>query len=384
MIVAGFRRLSLVLAVLGVVLCLATPAEPAVLYNVVDLGTLGGSSDALGVNDSGAVTGQSRKQVGASAQYRAFQYTSGPMQDIGPFSDGVWSMGKDINSSGAIVGHGDTLEGGSGTTHAFIYSGGTKTDLGTLGSRYSYAYGVNDSGVVVGNARVVAGSGHSYHAFRYDSAAATPAMEDIGTLSSANYSRAWDINDSGIIVGDSKAIGGSDHAVRWNAEGGIDDLGTLGDGARSYARGISDSGIVVGYSEFASGNNDVHAFRYVGASMIDLGTLGGDESYAYGANDAGNVVGMAYTGTGTQHAFLHDGTSMLDLNDLIAPDSGWVLSGARDINSNGWIVGYGRMDGFGSSRAFLLTPVPEPSTCVLTLSGLLIGALLYRRRRRNP
>jgi hypothetical protein len=45
---------------------------------------------------------------------------------------------------------------------------------------------------------------------------------------------------------------------------------------------------------------------------------------------------------------------MLDLNNLIAPASGWVLNTARAINKSGQIVGTGTVG--GHSHAFLLTP----------------------------
>jgi len=45
---------------------------------------------------------------------------------------------------------------------------------------------------------------------------------------------------------------------------------------------------------------------------------------------------------------------MVDLNDRIPSDSGWVLVDARDINNEGQIVGNGVHN--GQRRAFLLTP----------------------------
>jgi hypothetical protein len=63
----------------------------------------------------------------------------------------------------------------------------------------------------------------------------------------------------------------------------------------------------------------------------------------------------------TLHAFLIDTAgTMRDLNDLIPPDSGWVLQRADGINDAGQISGYGSAPN-GSTRAFLLTPVPEAS-----------------------
>ena len=93
-----------------------------------------------------------------------------------------------------------------------------------------------------------------------------------------------------------------------------------------------------------------------------LGTLGGSDSNAYGINDSGEVVGSADTGTAT-HAFVYSDGTMVDLNSLIDPNAGWVLTDAFAINDGGLIVGDG-INPEGKDDAFLLTPVstvPEPN-----------------------
>jgi hypothetical protein len=60
---------------------------------------------------------------------------------------------------------------------------------------------------------------------------------------------------------------------------------------------------------------------------------------------------------------------MHDLNSLLEPNSGWILRDAQGINEKGQIVGFGEFE--GESRAYLLTPVPEPSTLFITSLGLL-------------
>jgi probable HAF family extracellular repeat protein len=130
------------------------------------------------------------------------------------------------------------------------------------------------------------------------------------------------------------------------------DLGTLG-GRRSIAFDINDAQQIVGCSETAAG--DDRAFLSDEGRLTDLGTLGGAHSYAYGINGAGVIIGRSYLESGERtHAFLYEAGTMIDLNSLIDPHSGWELFEARAINGRGQITGWGMCN--GSVGAFLLTP----------------------------
>lgn len=58
------------------------------------------------------------------------------------------------------------------------------------------------------------------------------------------------------------------------------------------------------------------AFFY-DVSLHDLDSLGGDLAGANDINDAGVVVCSSVTKEKQSHAFVHDGTKMYDLNDLL-------------------------------------------------------------------
>ena len=135
------------------------------------------------------------------------------------------------------------------------------------------------------------------------------------------------------------------------------DCGFCVAGDFSIATAINDADEVVGQS--AAAGQVLHAFLWRGG-MHDLGTLGGDNrSYATSINNLGQVVGWSGHSTGviidyTRAVLWENGTSV-DLNELIPPDSGWVLDSAAAINNNSQIAGTGRHNGV--TRAFLLTPV---------------------------
>ena len=90
----------------------------------------------------------------------------------------------------------------------------------------------------------------------------------------------------------------------------------------------------------------------------DLGTIGGTISIPYDINEQGLVVGDSYTsGNLAQHAFVYDGTTMRDLNDLLdSSGTGWTIAEAKGINEAGQIAGYAYYGSATVGHAVLLTP----------------------------
>ena len=258
-------------------------------------------------------------------------------------------------------------------------------DLGTLGGHTSRAYAMNDSGQVVGQSLTALGAPH---AFLY----ANGKMKDLGALvSGGGNSAALGINAAGQVVGimgNGKTKHG--HAFLYN-DGAIKDLGTLG-GMNARANAINDGGQLVGASLNSSGV--CRAFLYTrGKGMKDLGSLGGPkaESQAYAINAAGLVVGCSKTSRGVVHAFLYvpdDG--MKDLGSL-----GGNRSEAFSINDAGQVVG-DAVVGKASRHAFLygdgagmkdLGTLGGPTSCALGINnaGQVVGraTLMTHGRPQN-
>ncbi len=352
------------------------PPPPALTYNIIDLGTFGGlSSVALAVNESGQVVGSADTSQGLRHAYR---WENGVMTDLGTLGfPTAQSEAWDINNHGVVVG----IVGGGDPNRAFIWQNGVQTEIGPPQVPKS-ANGINDAGQVVGIFVVPAGGGDQ-HAFVWENGTLT----DLGTLG-GGYSIAWDINESGQVVGGSSTGGASGGAFIWQS-GIMTNLGTLG-GEGSGAFDLNDSGSVVGWAQRTTEKNaPYHAFMWAKSVMTDLGnTLPGVTSSAEAINNQGEIVGWSFEGgEGDFHGFVYSPlTGIKLLEEMIPANSGWTNLIPRDINDAGWVVGSGsNPEGF--AHAFLLTPatvvpaVSEYGAVVMTLLILTGGTIVILRFR---
>ncbi len=215
------------------------------------------------------------------------------------------------------------------------------TDLGNFGVQFSQAFNINNSGEVVGYSVKL---GNYQNAFLYN----TLGLQNLGSLSGPNgLSYGNSINNSSQVVGESSSLpDGNLHAFLYS-NGSMQDLGTLG-GASSGAYDINNNGQVVGYS---GTNVGAHAFLYSNGSMQDLGTLGGFTSRATGINDNGQIAGFSsITNSTTEHAFLYSNGVM---QDLVTTNFGSSFSRATNINNAGQVIGYASVTSGGDNHAFI-------------------------------
>lgn len=290
------------------------------------------------------------------------------VRDAGPLRDRA--VARDLDDSGRVVGTFTPDETGH---NAFLWD-----ERGLAEYRGRSLRALNSSGDLVGETDGVA--------YLWSGDTVVPLA----------YGTAWDVSNSGFVVGEGYTASGTLHGFRWQA-GELTDLGTLG-GDWSVAYGVNEAGTVVGWAEQADGQ--VRAFRSNGTALTALETLGGGWSMAYAVNDADEVTGYAANAEGEDHAFLADADGkltdlgslgghsigyaidnrgrvvgessdttgnvraflwqkgqMVDLNALIPAESGWTLLRAIAINDRGQIIGEGRFA--GEERPFLLTPVGE-------------------------
>jgi probable HAF family extracellular repeat protein len=360
--------MNLALRVATYLLACACECSIAQLYSLTDLGTFGGATSvAYNVNNNAEVVGR----ADTATETHAFYWSSGTgLVDLGTLG-GNFSRAENIDSFGNIVGIART----SGSVlHAFSYSypSGPMVDQhGSMsqGGSQSIIYTITDGGRMSGFATNSSGNNVAMY---YDGGTWI-ALPTLGGTPTTNI-LARGVNDSGQVVGASRTASNQTHAFIWDSVNGIQDLGTFG-GTTSQANYINSSGIVVGRAQNASTFN--RAFRWENGLMTDLGTLGGNTSVANKINASGDIVGTAQDSGGNNRAFLYTGGIMLDLNlYLDSSGVGWTLTEAMGISDNGFIVGHGILG--GQMRAFLLTPVPEPSTWFMLIAGIAFLCVVVR------
>ncbi|MBV9226051.1 MAG: PEP-CTERM sorting domain-containing protein [Acidobacteriaceae bacterium] len=348
--------------VLSLVLSNTSPLAADVLYSVTDIGRPGDpAATGFAINNAGQVVGTTNYSGAFNAPPRAFLYSNGQITDLA-FPGDSSSYGYGVNNAGQVVGYSYTLFGHS---HAFLYSDGQITDLGISdGISYAEPRAINDRGQVAGYFNA---SNGATHAFLYSNGQVT----DLGALPGFDQSRASAINNSGQVVGwsyNNYADPSAAHAFLYS-DGQMRDLGA------GNALAINDLGQVTG--RFINSNGDSHAFLYSNGQMTDLGVLAGRESSGEGINNAGQVVGSSVSVAGffppiIDSAFLYSNGQMRNLNTLIDPALYLGLNEATAINDHGQILAN------GNGRAYLLTPIPEPSTLAL-FGVVLLGCSIWAR-----
>lgn len=365
----------------------------------------------------------------ANAQYNPYFLSVGALP-----TDANQSVAYGLADNGSVV-VGYTGSISQNTTDAFRWtpSGGIANIYNSNANIYgTKATGVAADGNSISGSCITEAGGQ---AFRWTSSG---GLVTIGDLPGGGfYSEGNGISgDGSTVVGYSESANGNE-AFRWTASGGMQGLGDLPGGSfRSVARGVSaDGSVVVGYSQTTDGSYSVNeAFRWTATTgMVALGTLPGGPIFsdAFGiSGDGRTIVGLAKTtslqysamkwtaetgmvkigtgGGGIAYAASYDGSVIVgsqsngsfeeafiydDVNGfqwlrqllvskgLGSELSGWTLTRATGVTvtSQGVpiITGFGT-DGNGHQHGFVAA-VPEPASMI----GLLSGAIVFLRRRRN-
>jgi len=355
-------KIGILLAAVAIGASTLTAAAPQ--YRLVDLGIPPGAvgSGAYAINDNGQVVGYGYDWDRGGA----LVWQNGSMQSLPHLAGFGSTSALGINSAGIVV--------GASGFRAVQWSNGTVRDLTLLpgGQFLIGAYDINDSGLAVGTSLGAA----------VESAVLVTAngVVELPRHPGDSFSRGFAINNAGVSVGQSGS-----NAMMWIEQSPL----VLGTGSALAVNEFNDAAGVV---RTGVDNRGFDVFRAVIWQFGETEALlplpsGYAGSVARGINDANAVVG--YGGAEgfrptlqnvANRALLWENGFAYPLDHLVQDADGWVLTEAWDINNHMQIVGAGIYQ--HQSRAFMLSPVPEPSALVMLLAGFaLIGCASELRNR---
>jgi len=354
----------------------STPAF-ALDWGIKNLGILPGATASSGtaLNDLGQVAGN--MAYGGGIQYSFLSGPNGgPLQLLNhgtPNDDYRGFQAHEVNNDGQVVG---TLLQGSSSTFGWV-TGPNGQGLQRVEFQHQ-SVDINDSGTVVyqrvfGNVTITEGDG---------------PQQVVGDSSTVDHAKA--INNAGQVAmavqygeDQNQQTGGI-----WSENAGVQPI--FFQGANTILFDINNAGWVLG--QVSSDPFQLLVLNPVSGvfNLIDLPGAGrlrdSIEIESFGLprfNDAGQIVGQ-YVLDGTTFSFLASASTNEVINlsmeqDLIA--AGWSNIMVSDINNLGQISGTGTIN--GTTRAFLLTPVPEPETYAMMLAGLSLLGFVRRRKHQH-
>ncbi len=306
--------------------------------------------------------------------------TSGTKTTLTPLDsscpNGSSILAWEINSANRTSGAGMKCSSGSEIKRAAFWNIATNTvqDLGdfvTDGSIVNpagYAFGLNDTNSVAGHADRGKASGLDiFHAFVWNSSG---GLTNLGTLNTngtgvsnyyGGYSIAYDINNTGRAVGLACDNSWAYLPFVWSQANGMSALNTGGlhPGKEWYAVAINENNVIGGHVISAT-DASLPAYWPSPTGTPTLLTMSASWPYGeiYGLNEGGQFVGMMWdtaSSTANERGFMFDTSNgVRDLNSLINPSSGIVITSAVQINNNGQIAATGTRGGV--EYAYRLSP----------------------------
>ena len=323
-----------------------------VQYTVEDLGTIDGLVPTItGINASGQVSGFiTLPGVPEGANFRAVRYTNGLGWTYLPGLDGH-SVANGINAYGELTGYYVTAMGQQ-MAYRYTDAGGV-VDIALPDGAFSEGLAINSAGEVAGW-----GFAGTFVAFRASPGLAPQVLPSLGDA--FPFNKACGINDAGVVA--ATAIGADfvqTRALRIDVDGTVAHVTPFdGEAGTSAACAIDNDGRLGGHSTAGVGTS--HAFRFTTGSPVDVDAFGSSFSKVE-AISGGVSVGWHLLADASARAFIHtDANGTRELNTLIAPEDGWVLTEAKAVNAVGQIAGAGMLN--GAVRAFRLTPSQTADT----------------------
>lgn len=338
----GYSKMSNLFSCLFILLALIVFCElsyAAPEYEIIQIYIPGSEfARARAINDTTEVVGNFRNN--STGNYVAFYWKNGNYTILDKPSSFI-----DINNKSQIVG---SLYNETEDTYVpIMYENNNKIIyLSMHGGSYGFARAINNSSQIVGALRIE------------DTMNAVLWEDNVVTMiyTEENGAEAWHINDLAQILISNSRLWGYGFKVLKKDKTILFDLS--GVWATGYQINNHEQIAGMTYVIPDTESVDIPCIWEFNGNRTDVMYLDAPFGWALGINDNSQLVGFIETEHGNTQdvriAFLWDKAKLYDLNDLIPPDTGWVLNEARDINNKGEIVGWGYLDDVESS--FLLIP----------------------------
>ncbi len=354
----------------------------------IPLGFLDGTTSesyAWGISADGSTIVGESSSASAGSQTEAFRFVgAGPMVGLGSLNGAnVASVANAVSATGQVI-VGFSRSNPSGVLFtAFRDANGLIAPADNLGdlpgsSTISNALGVSADGrFVVGYGTTVdpVSGGSRRQAYRYDAQQPGGGFRALTFLPGDRNASAYGISSDGLVVAGQSSSPTRTSAVIWTFDAAGTLIATVGLPALpggsnfSEAWGISGSGlVVVGDSE--SGNGP-EAAKWIGGVVTGLGDLPGGafSSSALAASGDGSIIvgyGTSATSGFLGEAVYWDAAGIHSIKDSLAAAgvdlTGWDLEVANAVSADGRrIVGNGT-DPTGAQQAWLVV-LPPRSAC---------------------
>jgi len=277
---------------------------------------------------------ESTQVAGTTSHHRAGLWSQQEgLQELPLPPDFYNSEGLGLNNAGHVIGV--VYDRGFAKHQAFTFANGNLTLL--PGEQFT-PHWISDSDEIAGEAIVPQKSTTGPMLWTKGSAA---------PLGGCCGGTATSVNNRGQVVGDIYDKEGQYHAFFWDESRGIQPIGPSD--RYSSAIAINDDGhvLVQAFSE---------NYLYSEGKLRQLDLAPGYPSQPRGLNNCDVIVGSFGPFADASRAFLWESSQgFRDLNNLLAPGSGWKLKAATSINDKGEIVGWGDYKQL-ENTGFLLVP----------------------------